>query len=198
MIYTVDRLRSDVMARLGEIARPQGLLSDSGVPWPEDVVSVKAVSLLDEVGSELIRRAGIEALGGGVDASSGLDVVMRRMPCGLYGAEIRLPGDFLRLASAGMSGWRRDVFVPVFPGSTEWSRQWSAEPGIAGCPDSPRAYVGICGAEMLLRLMGSESVEDSLEHLHVWARPVPDGQGEFTFPESLYTDLIAGISRCLV
>ena len=198
MIYSVERLKSDVSARLGEIARPQGRLSESSVPWPEEIVALRAVSLLAECGSRLLREAPLVSLAGGADVSSECELRMRVMPCGLYAAEVRLPGGFLRLESVRMSEWRRSVFTPVLPDSPKWSRQWSAEPGIAGCPGAPEVYVDSDGKGMLLRLVGSGSSDDSLAHLAVWRVPEPDEEGKFDFPESLYADLVADISGRLV
>lgn len=200
MRFTIERLQTDVMARLGEIARPQGPLSGTsaldGVPWPEDIIGKRAASYLGEVGSKLIMEASASEFGSGV-SDSGREVSWRLMPCGLYGAEVRLPGGFLRLVSVMMSGWRRSVVSAVMPESPEWSRQWSAEAGIAGCPERPRAYVDCDGAGSLLRLVGSESEEDALEWLCGWSVPSVNEEGEFEFPESLYGDLVGAITEKL-
>ena len=195
MRYSIRQLESDVMARLGEIARPHGASVESGVPWPEDVVAVKARSLLGDVGSELIRGAAVESLGGQVGGFPDCEVAMRKMPCGLYGAEVRLPGGFLRFVSVKMSAWSRSVSTLALPESPSWSRQWSPEPGIAGCRERPRAYLDSDGEGLLLRLLGSESSGDVLEWLHVRTVPEVDDDGEFDFPEALYGRLAGEISR---
>lgn len=195
----MQRLETDVMARLGEIARPQSRLAGTsaldGVPWPEDVVAVKVGSLLGDVGSGLIREASLESLGSGGSGSDDYVVGMREMACGLYGAEIRLPGNFLRVVSVRMAGWRGSVCEVAAAGSPEWIRQWSAEPGIAGCPDRPRAYFDSDGEGMLLRALGSESADDVLGWLRIWTVPEAGENGEFDFPEALYWELVGEISR---
>lgn len=201
MKYSIQKLRSDVMARLGEIARPQTSLTDrsalSAVPWPEDIIGLKVASLLGEIGSELIREAPAEVLGG-APVKSGGEMTMRMMPCGLYGAEVRLPEGFLRLMSVKMAGWRRGVHTLVLPASEEWTRQWSEERGIAGCPERPQAYLDRDADGMLLRLLCSDSEEDSLECLSGWCVPLLDEEGEFDFPEALYAELVGAIAAKLL
>lgn len=193
MKYSIRKLQTDVMARLGEIAQPQSLLSMSGVPWPEDIIGLKVRTLLGETASRLIREAPVESLGCGVSLICG-DVSMRMMPCGLYGAEWRLPDGFLRLISVKMAGWTGGVNHPIVPGSSEWRRQWSAERGIAGCPERPRAYLDSDGEGMMLRLLGSESEEDTLEWLSGWSVPEISEEDEFEFPEGLYSELVGAVA----
>lgn len=196
MRYDVGKLQADVMARLGEVDRPRSLSEVTDIPWPEDIVAMKAVAMLGEVGTRLIKDASVESLGNGVAVSCG-EIAVLEMPCGLYGAEVRLPDGFLRLASVKMSGWRCGVCLTALPDSGEWSRQWSAEPGIAGCPARPRAYLDSDGAGCLLRLVGSESEEDALEWLTGWCVPAPDEEGCFDFPEVLYHHLVGAITEKL-
>ena len=192
MRFSIDRLRTDVMARMGEIARPRGQSPTQSaidaVPWPEDIIVVKVSSLLPEVGSRLIRESPLLLPDCG--ASSPEICRMRQMPCGLYAAEVRLPVTFIRLESAMLSGWRIDVRSVVMPSSPEWSRQWSAEAGIAGCPVRPMAYVDSDSGGPLLRLVGSEMEAAALEWLNVWTVPEPDSSGGFDFPEVLYAELV--------
>ena len=198
MKYSLQTLQADVMARLGEIARPQDLSQSqtalSDVPWPEDIISVKVRSLLPEVGSGLIRETPLGLLGYPVGGASGFQVTMKEMPCGLYGAEVRLPAGFLRLASVRMSGWRGSVCSLIVPGMSDWSRQWSSHPGIAGCPEWPRAYLDSDGGGMFLRLVGSETAGDTLEWLRMWTVPEVDDVGAFDFPEMLYPELVGKIA----
>ena len=194
MRFSLQRLTADVMARLGETARvPAQLSAFPGVPWPEDVISVKVASLLGEVGSSLILAAPREHLG------SGLHIVIepriRLMPCGLYCAEISLPGGFLCLMSVRMSGWVRSVETLILPGAPEWSRQWSKEPGIAGCPGRPLAYLDREGDAMMIRVIGSEDPEDTLSWLTLWSVPAVDEEGWFDFPETLYAGLVAAVAE---
>lgn len=197
MKYTLQRLQADVMARLGEIARAQA--PDSGgsalsdVPRPEDTVCVKCASLLAEVGARLIREAPTETLACGA-SMQGVQAAMRKMPCGLFGAEVVLPRGFLRLASVRMSGWRGSVHSAATPDDSGWMRQWSSHPVIAGCPERPRAYLDSGGEGVLLRLMGCVSADEEVESLLAWCVPEVDEEGKFEFPEVLYGNLVGEIS----
>ena len=193
MKYNIQQLQSDVMARLGEIARPQSAFPVSDVPWPEEIIGLKARSLLGETASTLIRKAAAESLGYGHSCRHG-EAVMRKMPCGLYAAELLLPEDFLRLTSVKMAGWTRGVHSIILPEASDWNRQWSAEAGIAGCPERPRAYLDHTGGGMTLRLVGSESEADTPEWFCGWCVPVISEEGEFDFPEGLYPELTASIA----
>lgn len=195
MKYSVARFSADVMGRLGEIARPQDQSDASDVPWPEDIVALRVRSLLGEIGTRLITGAPHERLGDGVPLSG--QASMRLMPCGLYAAEVPLPPGSLRLVSARMSGWIRNAVTSVLPGSPDWSRQWSAEPGIAGCPSAPRVYVDRDVTGLMLRLVGSVSEDDSPELVSVLTLPEPDGEDKFDFPEILYQDLIREIAESM-
>lgn len=197
MKCTLNRLQTDVMARPGEIARPQSRFSLSEVPWPEDIISLKVASLLGETGARLIRESSLESLGRGVSVLYG-DVSMREMPCGLYGAEARLPEGFLRLVSVKMAGWLHGVHGLTLPASPGWTRQWSEERGIAGCPERPRAYLDGRGEEAVIRLMGSESDEDTIEWLSGWCVPALSEEDEFDFPEALYAELVGAIAAKLL
>ena len=189
MNYSVDQLQTDVMARLGEISRPHSSLSDSDVPAPEDVVALKISSMLPEIGKRMLRDASAEMLGGGMPLEA--EVKTRMMPCGLNSFEIRVPEDFLRLVSVKMSGWRCCVRRLIMPVDAAWEGQWSAEPGIAGCPERPRAYLVDEEEGLMLRLIGSEDPEAALLHLSTFCIPsAPD----FHFPPGLYPELVAAIA----
>lgn len=187
MIYSIDRLQQDVMARLGEISQPQPPLSVCNIPTLADIVAHKVRSLLPEVGATLIRGASPDVLGMGCQLA--VAVSMRLMPCGMYAAEVPLPEDFLRLVSVKMSGWERSVSRLILPESPEWECQWSGEAGIAGCPERPRAYI----EGGILRALGSLDEDDVLEHIRCWRLPEPDSEGKFHFPETLYPELVDGI-----
>lgn len=201
MKFTFQKLQADVMARLGEIARPQGLSESqpelSGVPWPEDIIGLKVRSMLPQVGAELIREAPLGVVGCPVVGLSGSPVSMKEMPCGLYGAEVRLPEEFLRLVSVKMSGWRGCIYSLISPEMSDWRRQWSPHPAIAGCAEWPRAYLDSDGEGLLLRLVGSVTAEESLEWLRLWTVPAVDDLGEFDFPEVLYPQLVGSIAGML-
>lgn len=196
MRYTEEKLCVDVMARLGEITGPQSQASVSDIPGPADVIRLMVRSLLMEEGAKLIREATPELLGSGVPVPVG-KIAMKLMPCGLYGAEVRLPGGVLRMVSARMEAWERSAVSLTLPEAGDWNRQWSANPGIAGCPEAPRAYLDSDGEGMLVRLIGSESEEDTLEWLGVWCVPEPDEEGVFEFPEALYPPFVERISLAL-
>lgn len=181
------------MARLGEIARPQDHMPESGAPWPEEIVSLKAGSLLAEVGACLIREAASESLGSGV-AIACPEGSMRLMPCGLYAMELRLPEGFLRAASLKMAGWRGSVRTVIRQEMPDWNRQWSAHMGIAGCPEWPRAYLDSDADGMLVRLVGSAAADAVPERAGVWCVPSVDDEGGFEFPELLYPELVGAIA----
>lgn len=189
MVYTLEELKSDVLARLGEIARP--LPSSLIASGPAEVIATKAESMLPEIGARLIMEAPAEALGDGYEMEA--EVGMRMMPCGLYASEMQLPEGFLRPVSFKMSSWKRSVSRIVSTESAEWECQWSAESGIAGCPERPRLYM----ERSLLRALGSKTEEDTLSHFNYWAIPMADANGEFRFPKNLYPDLVGFISKNL-
>lgn len=193
----IDGFVSDVMARLGEIARPCGPQESCAVPWPEDIVALRARSFLGEEGSRLIMEApaGSACHGGMCMAEV---AAMRLMPCGLYGAEVRLPDGFLRLGSVMMAGWRKEVDSAASAGTAGWHRQWSPYPGIAGCPEEPRAYVDRDAHGLLLRAVGSPDADDPLEWLSVWTVPALDDDGCFLFPAALYPQLVGAVAGRLM
>lgn len=207
MKYSIETLTRDVMARLGEITRPQASYADlppgiHDIPSPQDVIALKVRSMLPEVGSRLILQApiGFRPPEGGepISASpSEVRMAVRLMPCGLYAAEVALPEDFLRMGSVRMGEWRHAVSEAVGPADSGWARQWSAEAGIAGCPARPSAYLDRTAAGVVLRLMGSRAEEDALDFLTVWRIPVPDADGDFRFPAILYPELVSSIAGSL-
>lgn len=196
MRYTIEGLRADVMGRLGEIVRPQDQTSATDIPWPEDIIGLKASSLLGETGARLIREAPLELLGSGVVEVCG-EVAKRVMPCGMYAAEVRLPEGFLRLVSVKMAEWQGSVSSLITPLMADWRRQWSDHLGIAGCPECPRAYLDSDGDGLLLRLVGSLSAGDTLEWMGVWTMPAPDLYGGFDFPSPLYPSLVESIAASI-
>lgn len=181
-MYSLEKLVEDVMGRLGEVGGTvDGMPS---VPSPGEVLAIKVESLLPEVGARILMDAPVEKLGCGVPIEC--EITTRRMPCGMYAAEVTLPGNFVRLVSARMAGWKRSVGRLILPDSAGWECQWSAEAGIAGSPERPRGYL----EAGCLRLIGSEDVP-VLEHLCGWMLPEPPA---FSFPAVLYPDLVAAIS----
>ncbi len=185
MLYTLQQLQADVMARLGEFGINLPSLPASAVPCPAEVVARKIESILPEAGEKILREAPHELLGGGVQIEA--ELTTRRMPCGLYAGEIVISDDFLRLVSVKMSDWSKSAFTLVVPGSPDWECQWSSEPGIAGCPCSPRAYLDREGEGLLLRVVGSNDSAATLECLRGWCLPAPPA---FHFPLQLYHSLI--------
>ncbi|MDE6696549.1 MAG: hypothetical protein K2K25_06685 [Muribaculaceae bacterium] len=195
MVCTLDQLQRDVMSRLGENPQPQPSYEGLDIPAPIDVIRQKILSLLPEIGSRLIREASSDSLGDGevIDVS----VVMRKMPCGLFAAEVKIPEDFLRVVSVKMSGWTRSVNQIIMPGDKEWSRQWSAEPGIAGNPDCPKAYIASADRGLILRLIGSEDEDDILDWVRICRFRTPENDASFYFPSSLYSALISEMTKLL-
>lgn len=188
MTVTLQQLQDDVMARLGEIPWGQSPLPASGVPSPADIVALKVESILPEAGMRIIRDAPPDMIGAGKLVEG--DVSLRLMPCGLYAGEIVLPAGFLRLVSVRMSGWNRVAGRLILPGDADWECQWSEEPGIAGCPLRPRAYLVEEGDGMLLRILGCEDAGTSLWYLRILSVPAPPA---FHFPRQLYPQLVATV-----
>ncbi len=192
MTFTLERLLCDVCALLGESSlQPQ---SDGGteIPAPGEILGRMVTVLLPRVGSRLIREALPEQLCGGETVEVQMHTKVAR--CGLYSADIPLPAGFLRLVSVRMGEWKREVCRIFGPGDQEWSRQWSEEPGIAGCPQSPHAYLSHYGEGAVLRLIGSEEAGDSPLWFRCCFVPLPDEEGVFTFPAALYGELVEAIT----
>lgn len=187
MQYSIERLQSDVLARLGEISQPVPTLSQIGVISPADVIERMVLSLLPEVGTRLINSASLDKLCDGCEIEVSLN--RTKMPSGLYSADLSLPRGFLRLVSIEMSGWSRSVNKVIVPGSAEWNCQWSEESGISGSPGRPRVYLH--GGQ--LRCIGSETADSTLGKLKCWCVPEIDETGNFYFPEGLYGELIREI-----
>lgn len=185
MLYTLQQLQADVMARLGEFGHPFSSLPASVVPCPSEVLARKIESILPEAGAKILREAPHELLGGGMPIEA--ELTTRLMPCGLYAGETVISDDFLRLVSVMMSDWSRSVLTLILPGSSDWERQWSSEPGIAGCPCCPRAYLDRQGEGLLLRVVGSDDSAATLGWLRGWCLPTPPA---FHFPLQLYQSLI--------
>ena len=175
MTFNIDTLIRDVRGRIGEIA---------------DEVARMIESMLPEIGAGIIRGAPLDQLGGGMPTVG--ETTSRLMPCGLYAVEVTVPEDFLRLVSVKISGWQRSANTLILPGDAAWECRWSAEPGIAGSPARPRAYLGPEGGVNILRLIGSESVDAALEHLMVLTIPKAP---EFHFPSQLYPELVGRIAE---
>lgn len=195
MICTLTRLRDDILARMGESAAPADAPL-AGIPSPAVIAERKAASLLPEVGRRLLSEASPGMLAGAPSVAS--SIAARKMPCGLFAAEIALPDGFVRLASARMESWSRSVHEVLLPGSGGFARQWSDEPGIAGCPAHPRAYLLHSASGAALRLMGSEAATDTLSHLCAWCEPRPDSSGSFLFPAALYAALVGGMAEAMI
>lgn len=192
MAYTIERLKHDLLARLGEITRSQTSLSIPDIPSTEDIVGIKAESILPYVGKRMILNSPQELLGSGEKISTGISIKKTR--CGLYGAEITLPDGFLRLENIKMTEWSRQVCRLILQGSQEWACQWSEEKGIAGCPEYPKAYLD----GDIVRAIGSVEESDTLECFRCWRVPEPNEMGEFYFPEALYPDLVSEIATAII
>lgn len=195
MNYTLTRLRDDILARMGESVAPAGVHL-AGVASTAEIVERKAGSLLPEVGRRLLSGASAAMMAGAPGFAS--SIAARKMPCGLYAADIALPDGFARLVAARMESWSRSVHEMALPGTGGYERQWSDEPGIAGCPSRPRAYLHHTAAGAALRLMGSEAPADTLAHLYLWCEPRPDPDGSFLFPAALYGALVGGIAEAMI
>lgn len=190
MIFTLERLRRDVMVRLGEIARSQP--SSLPVPGTDEVVGIKVESFLPMVGAKLIGDASLEMLEGGCEEE--YEVEMRKMPCGLYAAEVSLPEDFLRLVSVNLESWGRPAVQLILPGMPFWECQWSVEEGIAGSPERPRAYLD----GHMLRAVGSRTAVNISVSLRLWRIPQLDSDDRFLYPAMLYASLVSGVAAAVI
>lgn len=191
MLFTIVRLQSDVMVRLGEIAQPQPTLSATTIPGPADIVATKIKIMLPEIGSKLIRETSPDLLGNGEIAEP--EFSMRKMPCGMYAAEIALPEGFLRMVSLKMESWSRSVGRLILSGSADGECQWSTESGIAGSPDRPRVYLD----GDIVRAVGSKTESDKIERFVCWQIPSVAEDGTFCFPAALYPILTSIIAAKL-
>ncbi|MDE5880115.1 MAG: hypothetical protein K2H60_00155, partial [Muribaculaceae bacterium] len=103
---------------------------------------------------------------------------------------ISLPENFVRLVSVRLEGWERSVCRVTGYDDVGSNRQWSAEPGIAGCPERPRCYLDVAGG-LVLRLVGSE-MAPVVSDLRVWRLPAAPA---FRFPPLLYPRLVTEIGK---
>lgn len=196
MTYSIERLADDVLALLGENARsPSVSLATGDVPSVRSRIERRIAALLPEIGSEQIAGAPVTVLGGGEPLTA--EVEFRRLPCGLYGADVGLPDDVVRVAAVKMASWERAVSEPIPASSGESGREWSKEPGIAGNPIRPHAYLSIGERGRKLTLCGSETEADRLEICLVWRIPGADGEGKFRYPEILVPALAARIAEAI-
>ena len=194
MNCSLDRLTADVMERLGE--QPGSLpAAFAGAPSPCEVFAMRIRGLLPSAGRDLLEEAPAAMLAGAPSVVSVPD--MRMMPCGLYAAILPLPEGFARLVSLRMESWTRAVCSCILPDSGEWERQYSREPGIAGCGCRPQAYLADGPSGLTLTAFGSDLPDDRLSHLLFWPTPEPDADGHFCFPSALYPALVTALSRSL-
>ncbi len=195
MIYTISQLREDVLSRLGEYSPSSATGRLDGIPTMADSLERKIRSLLPDVGGRLISEASPDKLSGAdsYDAS----IVVRTADCGLFAFDIPLPDDFVRLVSAGMKSWKRNVSHLIMIDSVSHEWQWSKQPAVAGCPSRPKAYLNYGYGGFIITLIGSESDEDSLARLYLWCQPKIDADGNFKFPSPLYPALVAALASAL-
>ncbi len=190
MIYSLQKLQCDVLARLGETVQSPTSHPELGLPAADEIIAQKLRIGLPDVGKRLIEEASLAELGGSEAIETAIS--MRRMPCGLYAAEMTLPSDLVRICSVKMRSWAHGISGIFMPQDAGWYRQWSSEPGIAGCMERPQAYLIVENA-IKIRALGSESPSDNLESLSGWKMPEVDEDGNFRFPSSLYPALVGSI-----
>lgn len=177
MTYNISTLIEDVKALVGEIA---------------DELTPMIVRLLPEIGTSIIMNAPMARLGDGIPAAT--DTTSRLMPCGLHAIEIGLPNNFLRLISVKIPEWDHPANRLILPDDASWECQWSSEPGIAGCPARPRAYLDSDNEGRILRLIGSTNPDATPSYLQILTIPhAPD----FHFPTHLYPELLRAIVASL-
>lgn len=201
MQYAITKLLSDVMALSGETPRRRESLAAIEVPWTSDSLAMRIEALLPICGKEVLLEAAPHSLGGGESTTPAF--TCRLMPCGLYAVDLRLPADTVRIVSLTLPGWKREVTRVIKSDSAEWTRQWSREAAIAGCPEKPMAYLGASEAGIMLRSLGIErpiAVSEGAggavaasPRVVIWRVPGVDGEGNFCFPEGLYSELTVRI-----
>ena len=192
MTFTLESLIRDVFALLGESSGLPRADSAVDIPDPRDIVGRMVACMLPRVGSRIIWEATPAMLCGAEPV--GVEVHKHLAQCGLHAADIALPAGFLRLVSVKMGEWKREVCRVFSPGEQEWDRQWSEEPGIAGSPQCPQAYLSHCSDGGILRLIGSVGADDTLEWFRCCLVPVPDEDGVFSFPPHLYGELVEAVA----
>lgn len=192
MEYTIQQLSADVLGRLGE--QPVADLP-ADLPTVAEALERKLRAALPEVGTMLISDAPAGKLGAGGEYGgiSGLQAEARRMPCGLYGFDVEVPADFVRLVRMRMASWERDAHEAAMPGDEQHQRQYSPEAGIAGCGSRPRVYLNFGRHGMVLTAVGSEDATDALSGLGLWRMPIADSAGKFQFPAPLYPALVSAM-----
>lgn len=168
---------------------PDAEASAQGIPTVRSALERKIGSLLPEVGGTLLREAPASSLGG-AESLADAAVTVRMAPCGFYAADIELPEDFVRLVGLRVAGWKRTVSEVVGAGDALYACRWSAEPGIAGSAERPKAYLRASASGYVLTAIGGESAEMTVEQLLLWRQPKADPDGNFRFPEALYPALV--------
>ncbi|MDE6023215.1 MAG: hypothetical protein K2G13_06905, partial [Muribaculaceae bacterium] len=108
------------MARLGECIQSPASHPELGLPVVDEIIAQKLKRELPLVGKRMIADASVAELGGGETFET--EITMRLMPCGLYGAEIILPHDLVRICSLKMSSWTHGVSEIVKPEDPGWER----------------------------------------------------------------------------
>ncbi len=148
MICNLTVLVADVLALMGEAPAPQAEGSES-FPGTDlhEAVSRKVAALLPGAGSTLIADADMADLADAPQLS--LSASKRLMPSGAYAAVAPLPAGFMRPVAVRLESWTDDARHIFGAGSRLTPRLWNPEPGIAGTPSSPRAYI----------MAGSEAVQ---------------------------------------
>ncbi|MDE6341284.1 MAG: hypothetical protein K2K93_03110 [Muribaculaceae bacterium] len=193
MTCTITMLVADVLALMGETAATS---AEAAAIFPgadpREAVSRKVAALLPGAGSTLIADADVKDL---ADAPLlTLTASKRLMPSGAYAGVATLPAGFLRAVAVRMECWADDARHIFGAGCHLTPRLWNPEPGIAGTPTAPLAYI-LAGSEGL-QIWGMASPSDSTESLllRCWSIPTPDAEGTFHFPGALYAALAARIA----
>lgn len=192
---TLQQLQADVMALLGENARQRDALAGVDVPGTVGMLSARIKRLLPVCGKILLQDAPQHLLGGGEPLTPPFSTCL--MPCGLYAVDMELAADTLRIAEIRLKEWARGVSDVFTPDQDGWRRQWSREPGIAGSPANPLAYMSPSSAGILVRAIGvSAPPADTASYpsLTVWRIPAADESDYFSFPAHLFPDLVNKIA----
>lgn len=186
MTFTLEDTAANVLARLG-IEASGGISTTLSARSDADIVREAIRAMLSAYGG-MVTEASPEDVADGEIISP--EVSFTEMPCGLYAAVMRLDADVIRVSAVKMKSWSRSAEGAVPASSPAGVRLWSGEPGIAGSPAGPTAYLAAGSAGLTLYAMGSPSRDDRLECLKVWKTLSVTPDGRFSFPARLYPLLL--------
>lgn len=186
MTFTLQDTAAAVLARLG-MASEGGLPATVSSASDADIVSAAIRAMLPSTGG-MVAEASADDVMDGDEISP--EVTFTETPCGLLDAVMHLDADVIRVCAVKMKGWSRPVAETAPASSPAAARIWSKEPGIAGSPLNPAAYLTAGPSGLTLHAMASADRTDALEYLKVWKTPSVTPDGRYSFPARLHPLLI--------